>query len=69
MKWINAKDKLPSSDAQVLGYGPLIFLSVVTYRKEYQTFVIDSGFCQCCHACECEVRYWMPIPEVPDEMD
>ena len=60
MEWINAKDKLPKKDEEVLFFYEWTGVSGTTYRE----FALDTinnltpNF---------KPLYWMPIPDTPKE--
>lgn len=73
--WVDVSDRLPLVGDSVIFVTRHYkvrggnYLEVTAYRdkrgRKNPTFVSDGG--QCYFVNDCEVRYWMPMPEIPEK--
>lgn len=62
MKWISVKDKLPEHEDYVLTLSRKEALPCISYYKIKKKEWICIGI----EGHECDVKYWMPLPDDPE---
>lgn len=81
MKWHNYKEISPKKEPIIAYIKSVIhkdfYISTLIWERGLDKYTTSPGFCNDCYFCggclsegsEFEIVKWMPLPEVPDEMD